>query len=203
MADGGADVVGEDHEGAAEGTQAHQRETVHHRAHAEFADAVVEVIAAEIAGGDGCGAFSFGQVAAGQVGGAADEGGDSGNKCVKHHLGGLAGGNGFHSREVGQGVLPAIRKFALQESVKFGGFLGVGAAVGGKVFLPLVFRFCASGFDFIEAGLRFVGDVEEFFGVKAEKGFGLCHAFVTEWGAVHFICTCFGAAVADGRAAGD
>ncbi len=73
-ADRVARVVAEGQEGAAVGDEAAvQRDAVHHRRHAEFAHAIVDVAAALGAAAHRAASREVGQVGAGQVGAAAEQ----------------------------------------------------------------------------------------------------------------------------------
>ena len=92
-ADGGPCVVGEDEEGAGEGDEAPvQGHAVHDGRHAVLARTVVEVAAAEVAGGDGAALGGLGVVGGGEVARAADEGGECRDQALEDVAGGEAGG---------------------------------------------------------------------------------------------------------------
>ena len=87
-------VVAEHQEGAAIGDEtAMERDAVHGRGHAEFADAIVDVAAAKAIRLDRRGALGVGQVGMGQVGRAAEQVRRSGNQRVDGELRGLTGGD--------------------------------------------------------------------------------------------------------------
>ena len=93
-ADRGPAVVGEDQERAAVGHDAAvQRHAVHGRRHGVLAHAVVDVVAAEVAGRDGGVVLGARAVGAGEIGRAADQAGQRRDELLQHLLRGDAGGD--------------------------------------------------------------------------------------------------------------
>ena len=190
-ADAVSHVVGEDEEGAAVGAQpAVEGEAVHDGCHREFAHAVVEVVAGEVAGQDGFGGgFAPGEVGAGEVGRAADEFGHKRREQVDGVFGGFAGGDGATGFVVlGKGAfddaVKAVGQFAAHDARVFLRFHRVFVLVFLPDALPFVLQF---GAFFAQAG-DLVGIRRQFEVAcgQAERLFGQCDFFFAERRAVGF-----------------
>ena len=145
-ADAVARVIREDEEGGGVGNQAAmQRDAVGDGRHAEFADAVVTVVAA-FAAGDTLAALDQGKVGAGEVGRAAEQFRQGRRKGSEGVLRGLAGGDVFGLFTAGGdisglGRFPGARQFPPHDAaLEFAGFGGKGGLVGGEAVAPVLFE---------------------------------------------------------------
>ena len=198
-----AAIVGEHHERAAVGPQHPvQRDAVHRRRHAVFADAVVDVGAREIPRRDRFHALAAGEVRAGQIGGAADAERQDAVDHLQRHLARLAG------RHLGRGR----RKLRLVSGDGGGQGGRVAVAVarkgfavgrGGEFGLPRRARLGAARRDPAPGGIDAVGDLERRVG-PAQRGAGGLDLGGAERGAVHVVAALLvRRAKADDGAAGD
>ena len=138
-----ARVVGEGEEGAAVRTVATvQRDAVHHRRHAEFAHAVMHVVAGAVALQRPV-ALPVGQVGAGQVGRAAQQFRNRGCHDVQRVLRGLAGGDRCGARFCGFAggfertqCVRRERGVAAQAPAQFGRQFGKGLGIVVDPLLP-------------------------------------------------------------------
>ena len=121
-----------------------QGDAVHDGAHAEFAHAVVDVVA-WLARTHRYALFPVGQVRTGQVGRAAEEFRQRRRQRLDGVLAGLAGGDVFFLLDAGsdggaQGRFECLRQLALHAAGQFSGLLREFAAVGGEALVPVRFQ---------------------------------------------------------------
>ena len=139
-AQGVAGVFAEHQEGGGVGDQAAvQRRAVGDGGHAEFAHAVINIVAAGAAGRPGAG--PQGEVGAGQVGRAAEQFGQPGAKASMAVLAGLAGGDGLGLfGDLASDGIPAWAASRRAGSPpcggEFGGQFGELGGVGGEAGVP-------------------------------------------------------------------
>src|SRR5712691_10786093 len=142
-------VVREGEEGAAVGDDAAvQREAVHDRAHAELANAVIDVIAAPFAP-DGLGTRPQGEVRPRKIGGSTDEFGQHRRETFERVLRSLArrdrlrlGVDFFQERRAV--LLPQGGKLARRAAPELARGLRVGFFVGGESLVPCSFQLSAA-----------------------------------------------------------
>ena len=182
--DGGALVVGEHEEGAAERTGVGaQQDAVGDAAHRELAHAEVQLTSELVAdrpllGGalrrsEGGSALEVGLVGAAEVGGAAPQFRHDGRDGVEDGAGGATGGDLLADLEGGlkivEGLVEAFRQLAGLQTVVQGGLVRVGLAPGVELLVPFLVGFQTALGDLAGVGEGFLVDVEGLFGVVAEQ----------------------------------
>ena len=113
--DGRLGVIAEDEECRSERPQLRQRKSVHRRRHGVFADAIMQILSAVIAGLEISGTFVFqrGPVRGAEVRRAADQPGNILRQHIQHLAGSIAPGDAFRvGGKDGQIAVPACGNFA-------------------------------------------------------------------------------------------
>ena len=140
-----ARIVGEHQEGAAIGYRAAVHgETVHHRAHCEFAHTVIDVIAIQAGRGQSAAGSVEGEIGTGQIGRSAQQFRQQFAEVIERAFRGLARGFGFfgggHGGHTGAGAGgPIERQAAVHDALEFGGEFRMGARIDLELVIPGTF----------------------------------------------------------------
>src|SRR5450830_722513 len=203
-----AGVFHEHQEGRAVRQQAAvQGDAVHDRGHAEFAHAVVHVVAAGVFSADALATFPQGQVGTGQVGRTAEQFRQQWTEGVQGVLAGFTAGDGFalgrDFSDVGRDFFGEVsRQLAAQATHQLIGFGREGCGVGRETLVPLGFD-SMTGFLGIPLGIDVGRDFERAV-VPLQRRAGQGDFRVTQWGAVAvFLALLVRRTEADGGLAAD
>ncbi|RMT21917.1 hypothetical protein ALP52_05981 [Pseudomonas amygdali pv. mori] len=140
-----ASVFHEDQEGCAIRHEAAvQGDTIHHGAHTELTNTVVQVVAVGVFASDALAAFPDGQVGAGQVGRTTEDFRQQRAQCAQGVLTGLTAGDGFafgvDFGDISSGFLCKVsRQLAAHATNEVVGQLRESGGIGSKALIPLGF----------------------------------------------------------------